>query len=184
MNVNDSITSNEQNPVYMSKESVFDLPKVELGAGSQTTSLPGAYCENQPAGLEIESREATKSEVPLFQEIPEIPEIQEIPETHDIQENQRIADLRLENARLKQLAQYLNTYNNSLKRIIELEYSSPAQKRTLLAKLVDEYGLSRRHVCRLLNLARSTCWYRPAKQVKAQRQSSLANLAAKLEAMQ
>jgi len=75
-------------------------------------------------------------------------------------ESERIADIRQENLRLRQQIQYLKTYNNSLKGLIEHEYSTPSAKRTLLAKLVEEYGLSRRHVCRLLNLARSTCWYR------------------------
>lgn len=75
-------------------------------------------------------------------------------------ESAKIAEIREENLKLKQLAQYLTTYNNSLKSLIEHEYSSPSAKRALLAKLVEEYGLSRRHVCRLLNLARSTCWYR------------------------
>lgn len=75
-------------------------------------------------------------------------------------ESERIAEIRQENLRLRQQIQYLKTYNNSLKGLIEHEYSTPSAKRTLLAKLVEEYGLSRRHVCRLLNLARSTCWYR------------------------
>lgn len=75
-------------------------------------------------------------------------------------EDPRIIELREENQKLRQLAQYLQTYNGSLKKLIELDYSRPSAKRDLLEKLVKEYGLSRRHVCRLLNLARSTCWYR------------------------
>lgn len=75
-------------------------------------------------------------------------------------EDPRIQEVRDEIVRLKQLAQYLTTYNGSLKKLIEAEFPSPSAKRQLLGKLVDEYGISRRHVCRLLNLARSTCWYK------------------------
>ena len=75
-------------------------------------------------------------------------------------EDPRIQEVRNEIVRLKQLSQYLTTYNGSLKKLIEAEFPSPSAKRQLLGRLVDEYGISRRHVCRLLNLARSTCWYK------------------------
>lgn len=52
--------------------------------------------------------------------------------------------------------------NSLMKREIHSIYSTPVQKRHLLKQLEDRHNISRRRACRLLTLARSTCWYRPA----------------------
>ncbi len=70
--------------------------------------------------------------------------------------------LKKEIEALKRTAQNLALENNSLKQLIESIYSSPTEKRRLLAVLEKKYKISRRRACRLLSFARSTCWYRPS----------------------
>lgn len=52
--------------------------------------------------------------------------------------------------------------NNELKHVLHSIYTTPNQKRALLEELEWKHNISRRRACRLLNLARSTCWYRTA----------------------
>lgn len=139
MSMNEPIST--EPPVYSQNKSLFDL-----GGALETKS--------------IESRNTKDSGLAMPSLSIDLESSHSIGEETEEIEAAKICQIREENAKLVQLAQYLTNYNNSLKRLIEHEYRTPNAKRALLEKLVDEYGLSRRHVCRLLNLARSTCWYK------------------------
>lgn len=73
-----------------------------------------------------------------------------------------IRDLELEIAELKKKSLDIEKRNNELKHVLHSIYTTPAQKRALLEELEWKHKISRRRACRLLNLARSTCWYRAA----------------------
>lgn len=76
------------------------------------------------------------------------------------EESARAVSLKDENEKMRQMIAHLQRYNKSLQALVEFEYPRPNQKRALLAKLETEFGISRRHACRILKLARSTFWYR------------------------
>lgn len=61
---------------------------------------------------------------------------------------------------LRANAEQLANQNDQLKQTIDSIYTSPTEKRELLAQLEQKHGISRRRACRLLTFARSTCWYR------------------------
>lgn len=61
---------------------------------------------------------------------------------------------------LRSYAERLANQNDELKQTINSIYTSPSEKRELLAQLEQRHGISRRRACRLLSFARSTCWYR------------------------
>lgn len=61
---------------------------------------------------------------------------------------------------LRAHAKQLANQNDQLKQTIDSIYTSPTEKRELLAQLEQKHGISRRRACRLLSFARSTCWYR------------------------
>lgn len=141
--------NSEESTVYPGKERYWlDLPKIESVGRIAPATQESAESASLLPSLFVEPAQTQESK----------------------DESPRIAELRESNQELRQLVQYLSKYNGSLKSLIELEYSSPTAKRALLEQLVKEYGLSRRHVCRLLNLARSTCWYRST--AKSAKQSS------------
>lgn len=71
-------------------------------------------------------------------------------------------ELETEIEKLRALITRTEEENSLMKRQIHSIYSSPVQKRQLLKQLEDRHNISRRRACRLLTLARSTCWYRPA----------------------
>lgn len=75
-------------------------------------------------------------------------------------ESERVVFFKEDNEKLRKMIAHLQRYNKSLQALVEFEYPSPNQKRTLLAKLEQEFGISRRHACRILKLARSTFWYK------------------------
>lgn len=62
--------------------------------------------------------------------------------------------------RLRANAEQLASQNDELKQTIDSIYTSPTEKRELLAQLEQKHAISRRRACRLLSFARSTCWYR------------------------
>jgi len=78
------------------------------------------------------------------------------------QQSDAISELEAEIATLEARAAQIESRNGELKEIIHSTYTSPNQKRALLEKIEWKHDISRRHACRLLNLARSTCWYRAA----------------------
>lgn len=75
-------------------------------------------------------------------------------------ESERVIFFKTENEKLHKMIAHLQRYNKSLQALVEFEYPTPNQKRALLAKLEQEFGISRRHACRILKLARSTFWYK------------------------
>lgn len=75
-------------------------------------------------------------------------------------ESERVAFFKQDNEKLQKMIAHLQRYNKSLQALVEFEYPTPNQKRALLAKLEQEFGISRRHACRILKLARSTFWYK------------------------
>ena len=72
----------------------------------------------------------------------------------------RIALLKEKNHSLKLTIEKLRATNADLKEIVNSTFASPSQKRLMLCELEQRYDISRRHACTLLNLARSTCWYK------------------------
>ncbi len=70
--------------------------------------------------------------------------------------------LEMEVIELKAKVAQAEKRNNELKHVLHSIYTTPAQKRALLEELEWKHKISRRRACRLLNLARSTCWYRTA----------------------
>jgi hypothetical protein len=75
-------------------------------------------------------------------------------------EDSRITAMREENQRLKILLANVQAANKELKETVNLLCSSPSQKRLMMSQLQQNHRISRRNACRLLGLARSTCWYR------------------------
>ena len=72
----------------------------------------------------------------------------------------RAEQMRVENASLVQMITNLERYNRSLQALVEFENKSPEKKRKLLPILEETFQISRRHACRLLQLPRSTFWYK------------------------
>lgn len=94
---------------------------------------------------------------------PAIPELAE-ENLQEIDFNPPVADhidsFKREIETLQASVRQLALENESLKQLIDSIYSSPEQKRKFLVVLEKKYKISRRRACRLLSLARSTCWYR------------------------
>ncbi len=83
------------------------------------------------------------------------------PPAHDCgNEDLRIVRLQEECERLKLILENVRSANMKLKEAVSARCSSPSQKRLMLSQLEDKHGISRRNACRLLGLARSTCWYK------------------------
>lgn len=72
----------------------------------------------------------------------------------------KITELQDENRRLNLLIETLSTQNTALIAKLDNQYPSPSEKKFILETLLRTHSISRRRACRLLNLARSTCWYR------------------------
>ena len=70
--------------------------------------------------------------------------------------------LETEITELKARVAHVEKRNSELKHVLHSIYTTPTQKRALLEELEWKHAISRRRACRLLNLARSTCWYRTA----------------------
>lgn len=83
-------------------------------------------------------------------------------------ESERVIFFKSENEKLHKMIAHLQRYNKSLQALVEFEYPTPNQKRALLARLEQEFGISRRHACRILKLARSTFWYKSSSAVQEQ----------------
>lgn len=79
----------------------------------------------------------------------------------DTTQKTRISELILTNGELWDKVSQLSGEVAILRARLDAERASPEEKRILLLELEKRYGISRRRACRLLNLARSTCWYRP-----------------------
>lgn len=110
------------------------------------TGAKSAFCPADEVSAEPPRLEK-KQPAELFAELP-------------LAEDPRIVALRLEKNRLQRASNYLTTINKSLKYLIEIQYNKSKAKKELLAILEADLGLTKRHLCRLLNLARSTYWYK------------------------
>lgn len=75
-------------------------------------------------------------------------------------EDSRIACLKSDTEKLSVMLDKVRAANKELKHIVDQHCSSPSQKRLMLSQLEQTHSISRRSACRLLGLARSTCWYK------------------------
>jgi len=73
--------------------------------------------------------------------------------------DKRFAKLTEELELLNQASEKLALANQALMREVDRRCASPGEKRTLLAYIEQTHCISRTRACRLINLARSTCWY-------------------------
>ncbi|MEL6676861.1 MAG: IS3 family transposase [Bacteroidota bacterium] len=73
----------------------------------------------------------------------------------------RLKELEEENRKLKQMYANLSLENHAMKDLIEKKPLSPDQKRSSVAYLQSEHGLSLRKSCRIVNLSSSVYYYQP-----------------------
>lgn len=71
-----------------------------------------------------------------------------------------IRRLQDEVAKLESLLSQFAMLNKELQQIVDNRYPSPSHKRLLVEELERTHNISRRHACKLLNLARSSFWYK------------------------
>lgn len=71
-----------------------------------------------------------------------------------------IQRLKDDNEKLESILSQLGMLNQELRQIVDNRYPSPSHKRLLVEELERTHSISRRHACKLLNLARSSFWYK------------------------
>lgn len=131
----------------------------DINYSAQTISLIESYPATKLDKAELPALELCNAPVAI--ETTELSLVEtSFVEIESKNEAERAILLREENQKLQQMITHLQRYNGSLQALVEFEYKTPNKKRLLLAKLEQEFGISRRHACRILKLARSTFWYK------------------------
>lgn len=72
----------------------------------------------------------------------------------------RFKEIETEIERLNTTVSKLSAHIKLMQNTVDAFDLNPNDKRLLVSHLEERFDISRRHACRILNLARSTCWYR------------------------